>query len=301
MAVRTAWSASGIALWLFAQVPGFSGAVVPKAGTSAVLALGFRSDATRFGALPAVGTCSTGKKVKFPSASELRGAVGGHQGGVNGHGMTSPLIDEAEIRAEIDVFGAFEPDLVLLPGQDPMCLDMDFLGSFDSHERGDEIVRADFARFDLPATRSPFQRARGFDHDKRKSKGPGQAKGLTMAALELDRLDALRELFGLVPAKKGGTYRASARDEAHLRGPIPWILGARGNKDEAALLLVLLDVACACAWCVFACYVYGLKPAAEQSAAAAVSIALMLAQRTSRSTEALPDTGGTDPIQPGPS
>ena len=174
MAVRTAWSASGIALWLFAQVPGFSGAVVPKAGTSAVLALGFRSDATRFGALPAVGTCSTGKKVKFPSASELRGAVGGHQGGVNGHGMTSPLIDEAEIRAEIDVFGAFEPDLVLLPGQDPMCLDMDFLGSFDSHERGDEIVRADFARFDLPATRSPFQRARGFDHDKRKSKGPRQ-------------------------------------------------------------------------------------------------------------------------------
>ena len=108
MAVRTAWSASGIALWLFAQVPGFSGAVVPKAGTSAVLALGFRSDATRFGALPAVGTCSTGKKVKFPSASELRGAVGGHQGGVNGHGMTSPLIDEAEIRAEIDVFGAFD-------------------------------------------------------------------------------------------------------------------------------------------------------------------------------------------------
>ena len=36
MAGRTAWSASGIALWLFAQVPGFSGAVVPKAGTSAL-------------------------------------------------------------------------------------------------------------------------------------------------------------------------------------------------------------------------------------------------------------------------
>ena len=81
-----------------------------------------------------------------------------------------------EIRAEIDVFGAFEPDLVLLPGQDPMCLDMDFLGSFDSHERGDEIVRADFARFDLPATRSPFQRARGFDHDKRKVNDLGDVK-----------------------------------------------------------------------------------------------------------------------------
>jgi len=90
MAVRTAWSASGIALWLFAQVPGFSGAVVPKAGTSAVLALGFRSDATRFGALPAVGTCSTGKKVKFPFASELLGAVEGHHGGLGGHDTPIP-------------------------------------------------------------------------------------------------------------------------------------------------------------------------------------------------------------------
>ena len=141
MARRTASLASGIALAVLAQVPGFCLAVVPKGGTSGALALGFRRDATRFGALPGVGTMSTGRKVKFPNLLELRGAVGGHQGGVNGHGMTSPLIDEAEIRAEIDVFGAFEPDLVLLPGQDPMCLDMDFLGSFDSHERGDEIVR----------------------------------------------------------------------------------------------------------------------------------------------------------------
>ena len=61
MAVRTAWSASGIALWLFAQVPGFSGAVLPKAGTSAVLARGFRFDATRFGALP--GVCADFKVV----------------------------------------------------------------------------------------------------------------------------------------------------------------------------------------------------------------------------------------------
>ena len=88
MAVRTAWSASGIALWLFAQVPGFSGAVVPKAGTSAVLALGFRSDATRFGALPRVCTMSTGKKVKFPNASELLGAIEGHHGGLGGPDMT---------------------------------------------------------------------------------------------------------------------------------------------------------------------------------------------------------------------
>ena len=115
MAVRTAFLASGIALAVLAQVPGFCLAVVPKGGTSGALALGFRRDATRFGALPGVGTMSTGRKVKFPNLLELRGAVGGHQGGVNGHGMTSPLIDEAEIRAEIDVFGAFEPDLVLLP------------------------------------------------------------------------------------------------------------------------------------------------------------------------------------------
>ena len=97
MAVRTAFLASGIALAVLAQVPGFCLAVVPKGGTSGALALGFRRDATRFGALPGVGTMSTGRKVKFPNLLELRGAVGGHQGGVNGHGMTSPLIDEAEI------------------------------------------------------------------------------------------------------------------------------------------------------------------------------------------------------------
>ena len=103
-----------------------------------------------------------------------------------------------------------------------------------------------------------------------------------------------------MPAKKGGTYRASARDEAYLNGPIPWISGARGGKKDDALLLVLLDVACSCAWCVFACYVYGLKPAAEQSAAAAVSIALMLAQ-VFHSTKALPDSVGTDLLQHGAS
>ena len=278
MAVRTAWSASGIALWLFAQVPGFSGAVLPKAGTSAVLARGFRFDATRFGALPGVCTLSTGEKVKFPIASELLGAIEGHHGGLGGHDMTSPFVDDTEIYPEIDRFGPFDPDLGLLLAQDPMCLHLDFLGSICAYGQGEENVRADLSRFDLPAARSQFRRARGFDHVKRKSKRPGQAKGLTMAALELDRLVALRELFGLVPAKKGGTYRASARDEANLNGLIPWIYSARGNKGDAALLLVLLDVACACAWCVFACYVYGLKPAAEQSAAAAVSIALMLAR-----------------------
>ena len=91
MAVRTASLASGIALAVLAQVPGFCLAVVPKGGTSGALALGFRRDATRFGALPGVrvGTMSTGRKVKFPNLLELRGAVGGHQGGVNGHGMTS--------------------------------------------------------------------------------------------------------------------------------------------------------------------------------------------------------------------
>ena len=88
MAVRTASLASGIALAVLAQVPGFCLAVVPKGGTSGALALGFRRDATRFGALPGVGTLSTGRKVKCPNLLELRGAVGGHQGGVNGHGMT---------------------------------------------------------------------------------------------------------------------------------------------------------------------------------------------------------------------
>ena len=87
MAVRTAFLASGIALAVLAQVPGFCLAVVPKGGTSGALALGFRRDATRFGALPGVGTLSTGRKVKFPNLLELRGAVGGHQGGVNGHGI----------------------------------------------------------------------------------------------------------------------------------------------------------------------------------------------------------------------
>ena len=159
MAVRTAWSASGIALWLFAQVPGFSGAVVPKAGTSAVLALGFRSDATRFGALPAVGTCSTGKKVKFPSASEVRGAIGGHRGGLNGHDMTSLFVDDTEIYTEIDRFGPFCPDLGLLPVAVPMCLARDFLGSFDADGLGEELVLSDFARFDLRAARLPSRRA----------------------------------------------------------------------------------------------------------------------------------------------
>ena len=166
MAVRTAFLASGIALAVLAQVPGFCFAVVPKGGTSGAQALVFRRDATRFGALPGVCTLSTGRKVKFPNLLELRGADGGHQGGVNGHCMTSPLIDEAEIRAEIDVFGAFEPDLVLLPGQDPMCLDMDFLGSFDADGLGEELVLSDFARFDLRAARLPSRRARGFYYAK---------------------------------------------------------------------------------------------------------------------------------------
>ena len=80
--MRTAWFASGIALWVFAQVPGCSGAVLPKGGTTDVTALGFRRAATRFGALPRVGTLSTGKKVKFPFAPELLGAIEGRYGGL---------------------------------------------------------------------------------------------------------------------------------------------------------------------------------------------------------------------------
>ena len=175
MAVRTAWSASGIALWLFAQVPGFSGAVLPKAGTSAVLARGFRFDATRFGALPGVCTLSTGEKVKFPIASELLGAIEGHHGGLGGHDMTSPFVDDTEIYPEIDRFGPFDPDLGLLLAQDPMCLHLDFLGSICAYGQGEENVRADLSRFDLPAARSQFRRARGFDHVKRKSKGGGHS------------------------------------------------------------------------------------------------------------------------------
>ena len=75
MAVRTAFLASGIALAVLAQVPGFCLAVVPKGGTSGALALGFRRDATRFGALPGVGTMSTGRKVKFPNLPAEAGAA----------------------------------------------------------------------------------------------------------------------------------------------------------------------------------------------------------------------------------
>ena len=84
MARRTASLASGIALAVLAQVPGFCFAVVPKGGTSGAQALVFRRDATRFGALPGVCTLSTGEKVKFPIASELPDAIEGHHGGLGG-------------------------------------------------------------------------------------------------------------------------------------------------------------------------------------------------------------------------
>ena len=56
---------------------------------------------------------STGKKVKFPSASETRGAIGGRHGGLKGHDTTSLIVDDTEIYPEIDRFGPFDPDLGL--------------------------------------------------------------------------------------------------------------------------------------------------------------------------------------------
>ena len=56
-----------------------------------------------------------------------------------------------EIYSEIDRFRQFGPDLGLLPVPVPMCLAMDFLGSFDADGLGEELVLSDFARFDLRA------------------------------------------------------------------------------------------------------------------------------------------------------
>ena len=120
--------------------------------------------------------------------------------------------------SEIDRFRPFGPNLGLLPVPDPMCLALDFLGSFDADGLGEELVLSDFARFDLRAARLPSRRARGFYYAKLRGKEPDQAKGLIMAAPELDRIAALRGRFGLEPVKEGGTYRASARDEAYLYG-----------------------------------------------------------------------------------
>ena len=113
--MRTASLASGIALAVLAQVPGFCFAVVPSTERRYLGRSGARVSSRRdaFRRTPWSVHVVYGEKVKFPNLLVLRGADGGHQGGVNGHCMTSPLIDEAEIRAEIDVFGAFEPDLVL--------------------------------------------------------------------------------------------------------------------------------------------------------------------------------------------